>query len=153
MALSKLAVRRLTKLADYIMTVPREHFDMGAWVQKYDADVGLIPFHSDVVTATCGTSACAIGWATAIPAFKKAGLRAYVIPEKRDLVIICDRKPKNAELKAYRSNENSAAAAARFFNISFEDAEYLFWSKDSMGIESPKQWSRMCRKFLKENAK
>ena len=46
---------RLRILADFLPTVPPEHFAMESW--------------------WCDTSACAAGWATTIPELKAAGLR------------------------------------------------------------------------------
>lgn len=59
MALSKLAVRRLTKLADFMATLPRsanKHFDMTS-----------TEFYG------CGTSACAAGWGERVPGWEKMG--------------------------------------------------------------------------------
>lgn len=50
MALSKLAVRRLTKLADFMEALPRDKkhgFDMGTYIDD----------------GACGTVCCALGWA------------------------------------------------------------------------------------------
>ncbi len=58
MALSKLAVRRLTKLADFMQALPRaenKRFDMGYSVSD------------------CGSPACAAGWGETIKSFKRAG--------------------------------------------------------------------------------
>ncbi len=46
---------RLQVLADFLLTVPVEKFDLATW--------------------DCGTTACAVGHACQIPEFKKAGLR------------------------------------------------------------------------------
>lgn len=59
MALSKLAIRRLTKLADYMDSLPRsewKHFDMQE-----------TSFHG------CKIAACACGWGERVPGFKSAG--------------------------------------------------------------------------------
>lgn len=58
--------KRLLKLADFLDTVPRKKFDLTHWVgQSYVGKLSL----------SCGTTACALGWATTIPAFRKLGLR------------------------------------------------------------------------------
>ncbi len=59
MALSKLAVRRLTKLVDFMQELPPES------KKKFNM--------SDMVFHGCGTSACAAGWAETIPSFKRGG--------------------------------------------------------------------------------
>ncbi len=57
-------IERLTRLANFLETVPREHFDLSWW--SAEASTGH----------RCGTFACAGGWACAIPEFREAGLRA-----------------------------------------------------------------------------
>jgi hypothetical protein len=66
--LSKLAVRRLTKLADYMADLPPEankHFHM--------AGAGPLVLHGKRDLLKCGSSACAMGWAATIPSFRRAG--------------------------------------------------------------------------------
>lgn len=57
---------RLLKLASFLDTLPPERFDIQHWVRY---DWGGKP------DLSCGTSACALGWATTIPEFREAGLR------------------------------------------------------------------------------
>lgn len=57
--------RRLLKLADFLEKLPKERFDFSRWVgNNWGGKSNL----------SCGTSACAIGWASTIPSFRKAGL-------------------------------------------------------------------------------
>ncbi|SRR5260221_4144024 len=66
--LSKLAVRRLTKLADYMDGLPKEaneHFDMGS--------AGPLKLSGKGDLLKCGTTACAMGWAATITSFRRAG--------------------------------------------------------------------------------
>ena len=57
---------RLLKLADFLDTVPPERFDYARWVgESWQGDPDL----------SCGTTACALGWASTIPEFRKLGLR------------------------------------------------------------------------------
>ena len=61
MSLSKIAVKRLTILADFMDAFPkseRKLFDMEFYERK----------------TACGTVMCAAGWAAQVPSFKKAGL-------------------------------------------------------------------------------
>jgi hypothetical protein len=56
---------RLLSLADFLDNLPPERFDLKVWVGKTwrgDADI------------SCGTTACALGWASAVPEFQKLGL-------------------------------------------------------------------------------
>lgn len=66
--LSKLAVRRLTKLADYMDSLPasaNEHFDI------YSRGPLRLSGKRDLLK--CGTPACAMGWAGTIRSFRRAG--------------------------------------------------------------------------------
>lgn len=57
--------RRLTVLADFLDKLPEGRFDYSIWVgHDWQGDPSL----------SCGTTACALGWATAIPEFFARGL-------------------------------------------------------------------------------
>lgn len=57
---------RLLKLADFLETsVPRKRFSMEEWV-AHDSNAKT--------PKECGFAGCAMGWATAIPSFRRAGL-------------------------------------------------------------------------------
>jgi hypothetical protein len=68
---SKVTVRRLRKLAAFLRELPRRKFDFGTWARdpgNPDPRIKLDPHDRKTV-------ACAAGWATCIPEFKRAGLR------------------------------------------------------------------------------
>lgn len=137
MSLSKLAVCRLTKLADYMETVPRKHFNMRKWF-GHERTHSLEGRLNATKATYCGSVACAFGWAATIPAFQKAGL-SYVINEGFYLNGIFHSFPPDA--------------AATIFDIPLVSANFLFWNDDTLeAIETPKQWARLCRKFLRDNA-
>lgn len=57
--------RRLLKLARFLERLPPKRFNYNTYVgADWKGDAKL-----------CGTTACAIGWATTIPEFRKLGLR------------------------------------------------------------------------------
>lgn len=58
--------RRLLKLAAFLRTLPRRRFDYTNWV-------GID--WKGAKDFSCGTTACALGWATTMPAFQRLGLR------------------------------------------------------------------------------
>lgn len=61
----KVGNRRLLKLAALLRTLPRKRFDYNVWVGgswKGAADL------------SCGTTACALGWATTMPSLRRLGL-------------------------------------------------------------------------------
>lgn len=87
----------------------------------------------------CGTTACAVGLATTIKAFRQAGLKlvpdAWNVPEPR-----------------FRG-QSGLDAAASFFEISWEEAEVLFMSGEFPGLPddaSAKDVATLIRRFVKE---
>lgn len=66
-------IARLRRLAVLVEGLPSARFDMGNWSSgKNDWDGFMLRFYS-FAPATCGTTACAGGWATTIPEFQLAG--------------------------------------------------------------------------------
>jgi len=62
----------LETLKEFLKSIPAERFNLLFWRNK-SVKTGL--FISDMELYTdCGTSACAMGWAAALPEFKEAGL-------------------------------------------------------------------------------
>ncbi len=59
--------RRLLKLADFLDALPDERFEFNHFVDEsvWEGKLDL----------SCGTTACAMGWATTMPMFRKLGLR------------------------------------------------------------------------------
>lgn len=58
--------RRLLKLADFLETIPETRFDLRTWVgDSWKGKQDL----------SCGTTACALGWACTMPEFRKLGVR------------------------------------------------------------------------------
>ncbi len=120
--LSKLAVKRLTKLADFMDALPpfkRKRFDMAYYCQEKPG--------------VCGTVMCAAGWATTIPEFRRAGLR--MTDGYNTVRDASDRMPDHffgcAEQNGY---------------------EQLFSGHLARTIKTPKQWAAHCRKFIEANS-
>jgi len=98
--LNETAKSLLTELADFLDTLPPERFDYGHWVGsdwKGESDL------------SCGTTACAAGWATTLPSFRERGLR---LGPKHHMVATKD--------------ELGSAAIAQVLGIDVTDARYLF---------------------------
>lgn len=75
-------IQRLTTLVALLATVPPEKFDMTNWRQETQDDDGGGPNLGESLLTDkklrdpgCGTSGCAVGWACALPAFKRQGLK------------------------------------------------------------------------------
>jgi hypothetical protein len=123
--------KRLLKLADFLETVPRKRFDFTKWVGldwKGKADL------------SCGTSACAIGWATTIPSFRKLGLKLSL---------------NDAGGTPVFNGDFGSDAVAHFFDISILDAEFLFFPlyNDLGDKATPKQVAKHIREFVAQETK
>lgn len=132
--------KRLLKLAEFLETkVPAARFDLAYWVDpktwKGKADL------------SCGTSACAMGWATTMPYFKRLGL--YVESDHGSgahLTLADDRGCSyNWEVPQalFRIDELEA--------LELFDAEYFGESEKSPA--TPKQVAKRIRAFVKRRAK
>lgn len=141
MALSKLAVRRLTKLADFMEKLPRkswEHFHMASWFDhtgNHDHGFGRSITQKDL--HQCGTTACALGWAATLPAFKKQGLSMDRRGNIRWSSLSGSRTTHGMDFFTPESQDRALCAHGILFG----------------GTEStPKQWAAMCRRFIRENS-
>lgn len=65
--------RRLLKLAAFLRKLPRKRFNYESWVGE---DWQGAP------SLSCGTTACALGWATTMPIFRRLGLRLESIRDE-----------------------------------------------------------------------
>ena len=103
MAIKAVSKRRLLKLADFLDRLPPKRFNYATWVGgDWDGRQDL----------SCGTTACALGWACTIPAFRRLGLRlsSYGVPI----------------LLRGGTITHETAAAAFIFKIDQTHASYLF---------------------------
>lgn len=128
--------KRLLELADTLDTIPRKRFDFAVWVgDDWQGAPDL----------SCGTTACALGWATTIPSLKRAGLRL-----KRDNG---NRWSASDPWMHYGhvvtpNTDDSMRAAMEVFAITYDDAELLFSPSDPC-YDHPKWYGK---KILEENA-
>ena len=98
----------LLLLADILDRVPRKRFDYTCWV---GSDWHGMP------DLSCGTTACALGWATTSPEIASLGLRLKKTYTLWPAAVVCDTD--HGVVTAY-------SAAAYVFGISAKQAEYLF---------------------------
>lgn len=135
--LSALAKRRLTKLIQFMEKLPKEadkHFKMDWWVMHNDtAHVNGAHGLDEGVTVSkllsCGTAACAAGWAATIPSFRRAG---FVMEDR------------GGEL-------SPAIEPSQFFDITHVQEVDLFGS--FVSVNTPKQWAKRARKLVSRWAK
>jgi hypothetical protein len=125
---------RLLKLADFLQTVKPSRFDMGSWVgEDWKGDL----------TLSCGTSACALGWATTIPSFRRLGL--YLKRTGPDAWWpggnIALRDPRTG-----RTTCDGEKVAAKVFGLDRYEVWDLFMGEQM----TPRKKSQQIRKLVKE---
>lgn len=125
--------RRLLKLADFLEKAKiRGEFDMSTWATAAKKE-----------QPTCGTIGCALGWATAIPSFFRAGL--HLATSRRTNFLFEPRFGRSRQVNA----------GARFFRISKIQAMDLFVPSDHTklrGKRARKIVARRIRALVKAEA-
>ena len=127
---NKVGNRRLLKLAAFLETkVPRKQFDMKDRLSTKP---------EDLKDPQCKTAACAMGWATTIPEFKKLGLK------------FTEQKNQYEETEYHvtfgKDADYGMKSAEQLFGISDDEAWQLF---NSQGYaETPKQVAKRLRRFV-----
>lgn len=106
----KMNIKRLQTLANFLKIVTANQFDLSTW---YDDD------------NTCGTTACAIGWATVIPEFSALGFK-LVEPRYSDQYL------------PYFNGYTSWDAVEEFFDLTTKQALFLFTSYYYPNSQNPK---------------
>ena len=98
----------LRRLAFHLRNNVRDEvFNLATWVGNDD-----VPWEGKD-DLSCGTSACAMGWATTIPEFKEMGLRL-------------EQTTRNGQGFIAFGEFKHFEAAAKFMDITLKEAEYLF---------------------------
>ena len=105
---------RLLRLADFLDTVPDERFDFGVWAgQDWGGKADL----------SCGTVACALGWATALPEFQALGMRLARAGDGNIAVTTSRAKPIATWIA-------SVEAADAVFGLDDDEVEHQFTPTD-----------------------
>lgn len=133
--------KRITKLIEFMAALPKsaeKHFNMSAWI-KHDATDHSHAFGKDINPKdikNCGTTACALGWATAIPSFRRAGLRVYRPTTWADI---------DTNIRNYKTAES-------FFGLTEQQSYDLFGHQASplRKARTPKGWAKGASKLLKK---
>ena len=110
---------RLRTLQKFLRTkVNPDRFDMEEWAGEIKNG-----------KPACGTSACALGWATTIPSFRKAGLRMTKTKQIGYIYVTITGMRHNYTKEQYSSHvslHRSLKAAMKFFDITYTEADYIF---------------------------
>lgn len=115
MANESIGLSRLETLAAFLEALPPGRFDYGHWVgEDWKGKPDL----------SCGTTACAFGWTTAIPAFREAGLHLAYNEDTDVKAILFSGQilPEND----WAANTLTFSNAARFFEVTDDEAIFLF---------------------------
>lgn len=119
-------LRTLANFLDGLRLTRTAQFDLREWCKK----------------TTCGTTACAMGWACRIPSFRRAGLRS--VPSSFY---------EGVEVPFY-GHCGGFNAAMQFFGISYSDALYLFESTSyPIGRRGRASVVRRLRQFIKNRGR
>lgn len=106
--------RRLLMLASFLETLPADRFDYSVYVgHNWKGALDL----------SCGTSACALGWAAAMPEFNKLGLRWRVV-SAADRTVGAIGNIVYGDSQSFETDPTVAACGV--FGLSYEEASFLF---------------------------
>lgn len=115
---------KLLTLAAFLKTVPPERWDYSNWVNSdWQGKLDL----------SCGTKACALGWAATIPAFAAAGLTLRIVSRANRHGYL-----GTVDFTIDSHTYNGTDAAAKFFGIPYWAADRIFsrpawldaWNRD-----------------------
>jgi len=162
--------KRLLKLADFLQTVPEESFNLDNWLEHQEGykltavqekfreqhrtnaqnvidKKGVDLLNIDVESLTtpqCGFAACAVGWACAIPAFRKAGLRMRTTHQTSlnfyPTLVVKEEHPSEWP--------QGFDAVNQFFGLSNDASEYMFNPCGYINPPSAKQVAKRIRAFV-----
>ena len=114
---------RLTTLANFLKTVPKQRFDFTRWVGKsYQGKADL----------SCGTTACAVGWATTIPTFRQLGL----FLQRSSLA--GNYRPCYYNAEDYGNELNGDCAVQHFFKLNEDEIVFLFYPHFTKPASNPR---------------
>lgn len=133
----KVSDARLLKLAAFLKNLPRKRFDYTSWVGE-----GF----KGAPDLSCGTTACALGWAATMPEFKRLGL--YIKVEKG---FDSDGLPEvygYPALKRERCIEGDAGQV--IFGLDSHEAYFLFHPMSGESNATPKYVARKIEAFVKQ---
>ncbi len=129
--------RRLLKLADLVeLRETEKRFSFQAWVGG-EVDGKATPTYQGKPRITCGTSACALGWATTMPELRRIGIRMLKTDNWRWTPGV---------LGSTSSPERSFSEASELaFGLTEREADYMFTWPDADGEPVPNGLTRLTR--------
>lgn len=146
---------RLLRLADFLAKLKEsdsKEFDMGTWgraelIQTQEAE----PLEIDPASCgckiekkevfECRTTACALGWATQIPSFQKAGLKMNWGGTLTGVDDSVDGAP------SYKDMEDINEIGKQFFGLTEDETSFLFTGAGDHN--TPKETAKAIRTLVK----
>ena len=140
----------LANYLDHHANKIEKHFNMDAWFY-HEGDESFEDEHgveaSEKIPSkklfSCGTTACALGWACQVPALKSMGLYLQYDGNETGSVRLKDCTARD-----------EFTIAQKIFDLSRGQAAWLFTPlnantyEDDRHNETPKEWAARCRLFL-----
>jgi hypothetical protein len=124
--------RRLLALAAFLRTVPRKRFDYGRWVGSD---------WKGAQDLSCGTTACALGWAATMPQFRRLGLILRDGEKFGDGFYV----GLKSDPQAY-----SGEAAMQVFGLDDVEVDKIFFPRDVIEeTATPKQVAKKIERYVK----
>jgi hypothetical protein len=128
---------RLELVAKKLESLPPERFNYSSWIGKnWEGAQDL----------SCGTTACALGWAATIPELQEAGLRIVAArDEVYDLsypyVALSTRRQV---VPMYEANHESVVAAMWVFELTEDEVSFLFMPESPQAHEEHEEAEEHC---------
>lgn len=121
--------KRLLQLADFLETIPDRNFDMNTFYRRaienehdafsYSAFSYSLPNRrQSKPELSCGSTACAGGWATACPSLRRQGLR---MSEDADILMF---NPKSGRCVS----RDTRGTLSKFFDLNSDEIDQLFFA-------------------------
>lgn len=126
--------KRILKLADFMEKLPPKRFNFLRWV---GTDWKGAPDFS------CGTTGCALGWATTMPFFRRLGLQMGGV----ERVPTINGAPIHS---SFFSRLLVPSEMCELFGVSQDVFDQLFVPKFRTDNPTPKQWARRARRIYAE---
>lgn len=143
--------KRLLHLADVLDDLPRKDFD-------------ICNFMRPSKKSLCGSAGCALGWATTIPEFRRAGLKLVdylpvFIPTSPAEAARCDQRCQETWKEPAPPAFQGYAAGTFFFGLTHEEVDSVFdpngypevFETDSNRTVTPKMAAKKIRAVVKKH--
>lgn len=88
----------------------------------------------EFVAGHCGSTACALGWGTAVPMLREAGLRAFISPRSKNVTMALVDDAGNIVQRSGMSGYSVVGVTNALFGIDDERTIHMFMPLDKNGL-------------------